>query len=122
MKKVLIIDDEKNIVEMLGFRLENAGYGVSAAHTGEEGVVKATADLPDLILLDLMMPGLTGMEVAKLLQEDADTKDIPIILFTAISGPKLAEVQGVIEPVACIQKPFNPEDLMRQIHQVLNGE
>jgi CheY-like chemotaxis protein len=86
MKKILVIDDLPENVFILQDRLENEGYEVIIAYDGNSGIEKAYTHLPDLILLDVMMPDITGFEVCKILSNDEKTKHIPIILVTAKAG------------------------------------
>ena len=77
-KSILVIDDEKDIQKLLQYNLEKEGYQVSAAKTGEEGLELARTKKPDLIILDLMLPGVDGLEVCRLLRAGKDLKHIPI--------------------------------------------
>jgi two-component system, cell cycle response regulator len=86
MKKILVIDDLPENVFMLQDRLEHEGYEVITAYDGKAGIEKAVSELPDLILLDVMMPEVTGIEVCKILVNNPLTQRIPIILVTARSG------------------------------------
>jgi len=83
MKRILVIDDLPENVFMLQDRLENEGYEVVTAYDGKTGIAKATNDMPDLILLDVMMPEMTGIEACRILKQDPATADIPIIIVTA---------------------------------------
>ena len=83
MKRILVIDDLPDNVFMLQDRLEHEGYKVLTAYNGKSGIEKAQNELPDLILLDVMMPDINGFEVCKTLVNDGRTSDIPIILVTA---------------------------------------
>ena len=86
MAKILVVDDEPDALEVLGFNLKNAGYEVTTADDGEAALKKARQQLPDLILLDLMLPEVDGLEVCKLLRRDPATSAIPIIMVTAKIG------------------------------------
>ena len=81
--RILVVDDEPDAVELVGFNLKGAGYEVSAAVDGEEALKKARDLLPDLIVLDLMIPAVDGLEVCKILRRDARTATIPIVMLTA---------------------------------------
>ena len=83
MAKILIIDDDIDLIKILSFHLKNANYESSYAEDGENGLKKAAEDKPDLIILDIQMPGLNGIEVAKKMQADESLKNIPIIFLTA---------------------------------------
>ena len=84
MSKVLIIDDDADIVEAMRLVMEKRGHKVSFAADGNEGLAKARAEKPDVIILDVMMPGLDGFEVARELKKDSRTRDISILMLTAI--------------------------------------
>jgi len=81
-KKIMLVDDDPLIIRMYQNKLSTDGYNVVTAINGEEGVLKAKKEKPDLILLDLMMPKMNGVETLKLLKKESDTKDIPVIILT----------------------------------------
>jgi CheY-like chemotaxis protein len=119
-KKILIIDDEKLLVRSTGLVLDHFGYEVRGAIGGEEGLSVASAFLPDLILLDIMMPGMDGWQVLEKLKENPKTRSIPVIIFTAreySNGRALAREKGAADFVA---KPFEPDDLSVIIDDVTN--
>ena len=120
-KKILIIDDEPDLVAVLSFRLEAHGFGVVSALNGSTGLEKAKSDKPDLILLDLMMPGMDGFQVAKRLKDDPNTAGIPIIVFTAAVNPELSQRVSEISALDYITKPFEPKDLLEKVKKVLGG-
>lgn len=100
---------------MLTMRLRKNGYDVITAPDGEECIKMAAGESPDLILLDILMPGMSGFEVCKRLKRDDFTKDIPVIMLTAMIGSD-AEAKGVSDgAVSFISKPFDSEDLLAQI-------
>jgi DNA-binding response OmpR family regulator len=119
MKRVLVIDDLPENVFMLQDRLEHEGYEVLTAYDGFTGIDKAKINLPDLILLDVMMPGITGLEVCQILVNDPLTKDIPIILVTAKSGAE--DIKEGLETGAFdyIKKPFNRIELLARVNSAL---
>ena len=119
MKKILIIDDLPENVFMLQDRLEHEGYEILTAYDGFAGIDKAKTDLPDLILLDVMMPDITGLEVCHILVNDPLTKDIPIILVTAKSGAE--DTREGLEAGAYdyIKKPFNRIELLARVNSAL---
>ncbi len=119
MKKILIIDDYPDNVFLIQDRLEKAGYEVITAYDGTTGMQKAFDEEPDLILLDVMMPDISGFDVCKRLTADERTKLIPIILLTA-----LIEVDNVKEGLDAgaydyIRKPFNKVELLSRIKSAL---
>ena len=119
MKKILIVDDLPENVFMLQDRLEHEGYEIVTAYDGQTGMEKARNELPDLILLDVMMPGITGIEVCKTLVNDAKTKNIPIILVTAKVGAE--DTREGLEAGAFdyIKKPFNRIELLARVNSAL---
>src|SRR5690606_1942139 len=82
-KKILVVDDEKDLVELVSYNLKRSGYDVVTASDGNEAVEAAQRELPDLVLLDLMLPGIDGTEVARRLKADSRTARTPIIMLTA---------------------------------------
>jgi DNA-binding response OmpR family regulator len=117
--KILVVDDEPEAVELVEFNLEQAGYAVITAADGTEALNKARANSPDLIVLDLMLPEIGGLEVCKMLRRDPATIGIPIIMLTA----KAAEIDRVLglELGAddYITKPFSPRELVLRIKKLL---
>jgi two-component system phosphate regulon response regulator PhoB len=119
MKKVLIIEDEKDLAELLAFNLEKEGYAASSVHDGKLGLERAVAEPPDLILLDLMLPGLLGTEVCKALRKDQKTAHIPIIMITA-KGDEIDRVVGFeVGADDYIVKPFSMREVALRIKAVM---
>jgi two-component system phosphate regulon response regulator PhoB len=119
MKKVLIIEDEKDLAELLAFNLEKEGYAAICVHDGKLGLERAGTDLPDLILLDLMLPGLLGTEVCKALRKDQRTAHIPIIMITA-KGDEIDRVVGFeVGADDYIVKPFSMREVALRIKAVM---
>ena len=121
-KKILVIDDEPEMVDMLRIRLEDEGYGIITALNGEEGLKKAEGDHPDLILLDILLPGMSGLEVAKRLRESKATKDVPIIMVTALIGGDAMRTGLKSGAAYFISKPFDPEELLTQIKSAIGDK
>jgi two-component system, cell cycle response regulator DivK len=119
--KVLIVEDYPDMRDLLGIIVERLGYLPVLANEGEEGVEKAIAEKPGLILLDMMMPKMDGREVARRLRANPETKEIPILAITALfrsqdlDGCLLAGCNGYIV------KPFGVEDLQAKIRELLAG-
>ena len=116
---LLIADDEEDILELLGFMLERAGYEIVRARDGEEALRLALERLPSLVLLDVMMPGLDGYEVARRLRGDERTSAMPIILLTA-----RAQASDIARGLAAgaddhITKPFDGRDLTERVERLL---
>jgi DNA-binding response OmpR family regulator len=118
--KILVVDDEPEAVELIEFNLKQAGFDVATADDGAEALKKARAVSPALILLDLMLPEIDGLEVCKLLRRDPVTAGIPIIMLTA----KAAEIDRVLglELGAddYVTKPFSPRELVLRIRKILD--
>lgn len=119
MKKILVIDDLPENVFMLQDRLEHEGFEVLTAYDGYTGIDKARNELPDLILLDVMMPDITGLEVCKILVNEPTTKDIPIILVTAKSGAEDTKEGLEAGAFDYIKKPFNRIELLARVKSAL---
>lgn len=119
MKKILVIDDLPENVFILQDRLENEGYEVITAYDGNSGLEKAYSHLPDLILLDVMMPDITGFEVCKILVNDQRTKHIPIILVTAKAGAEDTKEGLEAGAFDYIKKPFNRVELIARVKSAL---
>jgi len=118
-KKILVVDDEPDMVAMLRMRLEKNGYIVIDADNEEGCLKKASEEKPDLILLDVLLPGMGGFGVCKRLKENAGTKDIPVIMVTALIGES-AKKTGIESGAAyLISKPFDPADLLWEIEDAL---
>ena len=116
---VLVADDEEDIRALVAFRLQRAGYDVITAADGEEALTLATTRLPDLVVLDMMMPKATGLEVTRSLRGHDTTRDIPVILLTARAQE--ADVARGIEAGAddYVKKPFSPQDLQMRVQTLL---
>jgi two-component system phosphate regulon response regulator PhoB len=118
-ERILVVDDEEDILELVRFHLSREGYQLALAASGEEALKKAGREAFDLIVLDLMLPGLDGLEVAKALKTDARTKAMPIIMLTA-KGEDADIVTGLeIGADDYITKPFSPRVLTARVKAVL---
>lgn len=118
-QRILIIEDEPDIIEILKYNLEKNHYQVTSAETGEDGLAAARETLPDLVLLDLMLPGMDGLEVCRKLREDPRTRDLLVIMLTA-KGTEADVVVGLtIGADDYIIKPFSTSELMARIKAVL---
>jgi two-component system alkaline phosphatase synthesis response regulator PhoP len=118
-QKILAVDDEEDILELLRFNLAKEGFAVVCAASGEEALKSALANRPDLILLDLLLPGMDGLEVARRLKQDGSTKEIPVIMVTA-KGEEADIVAGLeVGAEDYITKPFSRKVLIARIRAVL---
>jgi len=118
-KKILVIDDESSLVEMLSIRLEVNNYQVVSACDGQEGLDKARSEAPDLIILDLMLPKLDGYQVCRMLKSDEKYKQIPIIIFTARAQESDIKAGMEAGADAYITKPFEPNILLAKVSQLI---
>ena len=119
MKKILIVDDEQDIVESLKFVLETADYICYCAYNGEDGLRLAKEIMPDLIILDVMMPKINGFKISRLLKFDNKYKNIPILMLTARSQEAdklIGEETGADE---YITKPFDLDVVLQKVEQYL---
>ena len=117
--RILVIEDEEDILALIHFNLVKAGFEVECAMTGEEGFAKVREYNPDLVILDLMLPGMDGLEVCRRLREAPDTKDVPIIMLTA-KGEESDIIHGLeLGADDYITKPFSPKVLQARARTVL---
>lgn len=119
MERILIIDDEPHIVELIRYNLESSGYAPLEAYSGPEGLEAARREQPDLILLDLMLPGMDGLEIMRQLRGDEKLKSVPIIMLTARSE-EIDKVLGLeMGADDYITKPFSVRELNARIKALL---
>jgi len=118
-KKVMVVDDEPDILFTVGRMLEISGYSVIKATDGKDCIKKLKESTPDLVLLDIMMPEISGWDVAAKIKENPSWRDIPIIFLTA-KGDTMSIGMGGMAASDYIIKPFNIEDLKIRIEKVLN--
>ena len=117
--KILVIDDEVHIVELLKFNLEISNYNVDFAYDGLDGYIKAKNDKPDLILLDWMLPNITGIELLKKIRSDKELRQIPVIMLTA-KNMENDKIEGLEQGADdYITKPFSVKELLARISSVL---
>jgi two-component system cell cycle response regulator len=118
-ERVLIVDDNRPNVELLQAHLESAGYEVATAFTGEEALASVASQSPDIILLDIMMPGMSGYEVCRRLKATPDTKGIPVVMVTALH--ELEDVEKAVEVGAddFLMKPIHKHELFARVKSML---
>jgi two-component system phosphate regulon response regulator PhoB len=117
--RILVVDDEEDLLELLRFNLSGEGFSVTCVATGEEALEKVAEGAPDLILLDLMLPGMDGLEVARRLKSQAVTKEIPVVMLTA-KGEEGDIVKGLERGADdYVTKPFSRKVLAARIRAVL---
>ena len=118
-RKILIVDDDKNIIETLKTRLETNGYRIITASNGLEGLDKANAEKPDLIILNVMMPQLDGIMTTLRLKGMAETKTTPIIIMTGIKERDNMILARHVGASDYITKPFESSKLLKKIDKLL---
>ncbi|MEW5802450.1 MAG: response regulator transcription factor [bacterium] len=117
--KILVIDDEEDILELVRYNLVREGYFVEEATSGEEALAKTKTEMPDLIVLDLMLPGVDGLEVCRILKNSVKTSHIPVIMLTA-KGEDADIVTGLeLGADDYVVKPFSPRVLIARIRAAL---
>jgi two-component system alkaline phosphatase synthesis response regulator PhoP len=121
LQTVLIADDEHNIRHILDFSLHAEGFDVLSAHNGEDALTMARDRRPDLIILDVMMPGRGGIETCRALKQDPETAGIPIILLTARSSPADRKAGAEAGADQYITKPFSPQRVIETVQLLLGA-
>ncbi len=116
---VLVVDDDPDIRELVTFKLEQMGHTVTTENDGESGLAAALASIPDLILLDVMMPKLTGIEVCQKLRDAAETAAVPVMLITAKAQEVDVERGFAAGADDYIVKPFSPRELATRVEAML---
>ena len=132
-KKILIVDDDPDVVLFLSTVLQDHGYETLDARNGQEGFEKATAERPDVILLDLMMPEKSGISLLNDLKSDEDLAGIPVIMVTGVSGETGIDLEhffkkrasgdtgdAVPRPDGYIEKPVDPQRLLKLVQELLD--
>ena len=118
-KRILIIDDEKEMVVLLQMRLEAADYEILVSNDGQEGLDKARAEKPDLILLDIMIPKMNGYQVCRELKIDNGTKRIPVVMLTAKAQESDKFWGKEVGADDYVTKPFEASELLEKIRELL---
>jgi len=118
-ERILVVDDEEDILELVRFNLAREGYHVIGATSGENAITLARREIPNLVVLDLMLPGMDGLEVTRLLKGSAETRSIPILMLTA-KGEEADIVTGLeLGADDYVTKPFSPRILVARVRTVL---
>lgn len=110
--RILVADDEPDLLNAAKIMLEKGGYQVIEATNGDEALEKVHLEKPDLIILDVVMPGKTGTEVCKILKEDPQTSSIPILMYTVLGREADSKISEGVGADGHLIKPFSPEDLV----------
>ena len=118
-EKILIVEDEPNIVVPLQFIMKDNGYDVTVAFSGEEAVDAITESKPDLILLDIMLPGMDGYELCQMIRQNPDWKGIKIIFLTALSREADMAKGMALDADAYITKPFSIKEVVEKVRNLL---
>ena len=124
MQKILIIEDDQNILLALTVRLEHAGYEVMFEQTVPGAIrrIKQGKLTPDLVLLDIMLPGGTGLDVAEQLRSERTTREVPIVVITASRAPNLRERAEHLAASAFFEKPYDSSSLMKAVRDLLSRD
>jgi len=118
-KTILVVEDEEDLRDIILYNLGREGYETSGVETGEQGLEQAKTDKPDLIILDLMLPGMGGLDVCKHIKQDSGTQSIPVIIISA-KGEEADIVSGLeLGADDYITKPFSPRILLARVRAVL---
>ncbi len=119
--KVLIIDDDQGLQKMLRVVLSAHGFDVVSAFTGEEGLALAKVEKPDVIVLDVMMPGIKGRDVCRSLKADAATRDVPVLILSAKDSDDDIAAELAAGAIGHLTKPVNSTSLLRKVKQILGA-
>lgn len=118
-QRVLVVDDEPEIVSLVAYHLERAGYAVSTASDGTEAIEKTRLEHPRLIVLDLMLPGISGFQVLEAIRSRPETKNVPVLMLTALRDDE-DRIRGLsLGTDDYVTKPFNPEELVLRVAAIL---
>ena len=121
LKRIICVEDETEMIDLIRLILSRRGFEVIGAYGGKEGLEAIRKELPDLVLLDLMMPDMDGWEVYQQMKADVTTRDIPVIVVTA-KAQSIDKVLGlhIAKVDAYVAKPFSPQELLTSVEHVLN--
>jgi two-component system phosphate regulon response regulator PhoB len=119
VNRILVVDDEADILELVGFNLREAGYCVFTADTGPQALKKARDFLPDLIVLDLMLPELDGFAVCEILKRLPSTASIPVLMLTSWASEDARVIGLQVGATDYMVKPFSPRELVARVGAIL---
>ena len=117
--RILVVDDEPDVLELVVFHLKKENYKVAIADTGDKALRMAVEQVPSLLILDLMLPGINGIEICKLLKQNPKTRDIPIIMLTARAGEEDRILGLELGAHDYVTKPFSPRELILRVNNLL---
>jgi DNA-binding response OmpR family regulator len=120
-QKILLIDDDVDVVDILEVKLRNSGYIVTSANSGLEGLNKVYQESPHLIILDLMLPGLDGFSISRILKFDERYKHIPIIMLTGRTDHKSINLGLKVGADKYMTKPFDPNEVLTEVKKFLES-
>ena len=120
--EILVIEDREPVCRLYGSILQYANYHPVLAYTGEDGVQAALMDRPDLVILDVMLPGISGAEVAQKLQDSGILPGIPLIIATAVESEEAEAAFQPFRPAAILIKPFDVDSLLDAVHAGLTDD
>lgn len=118
-KKALVVDDEFHIVQVVSIKLKNNGYDVVTADNGGDAYELACQSVPDIIVTDLQMPVMNGIELIEKLRENPQTENVPVIMLTARGFAIEEDKKEQLKVSACLSKPFSPREVLGTIEEVL---
>jgi DNA-binding response OmpR family regulator len=121
-KRILLVDDHQTVFRLLEAIVRIKGYKLIYAESGQKGIVMARQELPDLVLLDVMMPDIDGFKVCQYLKENPETKDIPVMFLTARGAEGDLETGRKAGADGFMTKPFQTIEVLKQIEKLLDGE
>ena len=121
-KTILLVDDEPHVLEVLRVTLEDLGFRLLEAQDGPGAITLARSESPDLVVLDVMLPSMSGLEVCRTLKESSDTVGTPVIMLTARSGEDDAQAGYEAGADRYLTKPFSPLTLLTEVVKLLNME
>lgn len=117
--RILVVDDEPDVLELVVFHLKKENYKVDIADTGDKALRMAVEQVPSLLILDLMLPGINGLEICKLLKQNPKTRDIPIIMLTARASEEDRILGLELGAHDYVTKPFSPRELILRVNNLL---
>jgi DNA-binding response OmpR family regulator len=119
MTTVLVVDDDPDVCDLVTYKLRKSGYDVRRAMDGDEAIKSVAAQVPDLVLLDVMMPGISGLEVLERWRSEPGTATLPVIMLTAKAQEADVEIGFALGADDYVMKPFSPRELTRRVAAVL---
>jgi two-component system, OmpR family, alkaline phosphatase synthesis response regulator PhoP len=121
-RRVLVVDDQPHVRRIVSAKLQKAGYEVLVAEDGEEALAMAREQRPDVLVADYRMPGIDGMDLCRMLQDDPATANIPVVLLTAYDAQVLQQPLGNANIRVMVSKPFSASDILRVVSNLVCGD